>query len=207
MNKPFSAPKRQNRSNLILATAKRLFLERGIEDVTMTDIAKGCSLGVATLYRYFRVKRRLVIQTAVLIWKDIDEEFAEISRENSHQKRDGITSLRHLVNHFYDLFKRDKSFFLFVRDFDAYAAKESLLPAELSEYDQIFLHIKDLFVECAKIGRKDGTIRQDIDFDLVYFAFSSAIPCLAWVRNSIGESALVPSDQAMKDSDRQIRWL
>lgn len=169
--------------------------------MTMTDIAKGCSLGVATLYRYFRVKRRLVIQTAVLIWKDIDEEFAEISRENSHQKRDGITSLRHLVNHFYDLFKRDKSFFLFVRDFDAYAAKESLLPAELSEYDQIFLHIKDLFVECAKIGRKDGTIRQDIDFDLVYFAFSRSI--LGLGEKLIGESAIVESDR-LTDADRQI---
>ena len=45
----------------ILETAFRVFSERTIESVTMTDIAKEAGVGIATLYRYYSTKPKLVL--------------------------------------------------------------------------------------------------------------------------------------------------
>ena len=39
----------------MMAEGFRLFAERGIESVNMKDLADACHVGIATLYRYFRV--------------------------------------------------------------------------------------------------------------------------------------------------------
>ena len=47
-----------------LETAFQMFAQSSIEAVNMADIARASGMGMATLYRYFSVKRRLVIEPA-----------------------------------------------------------------------------------------------------------------------------------------------
>ena len=120
MNKPFTPAKRASKSNQIVLTAKKLFLEQGIDPVKMTDIADACDLGVATLYRYFRVKKGLVIAAGLLVWEEAYEDFATIAEASKKVGANGYESLKSLAMHFYTLFHDDKDFFLFVRDFDSF---------------------------------------------------------------------------------------
>lgn len=45
---------------MILETAKKLFMENEIKDVSMTQIARECGITRATLYRYFENKDAVV---------------------------------------------------------------------------------------------------------------------------------------------------
>ncbi len=56
---------------MILETAKRLFMENEIKDITMAQIAKECGITRATLYKYFENKDAVV-------W-DIYVSFSEIT--------------------------------------------------------------------------------------------------------------------------------
>ena len=49
------------RRELMLETGFRIFAEKGIEAVTMQEVANGCHLGIATLYRYFNTKLSLML--------------------------------------------------------------------------------------------------------------------------------------------------
>ena len=51
---------RQVQVQRILDTAQRLFITRGLEDVTLTQIAQACGITRATLYRYFNSKERIL---------------------------------------------------------------------------------------------------------------------------------------------------
>ena len=49
------------RREAMLAEGFRLFAEKGIEPVSMLDVAGACGLGVATLYRYYSTKLALAV--------------------------------------------------------------------------------------------------------------------------------------------------
>ena len=51
----------------IMETGFRMFSERGIDPVTMPEIAQASNVGRATIYRYFSTKLDLV--TAIGTWK------------------------------------------------------------------------------------------------------------------------------------------
>jgi AcrR family transcriptional regulator len=204
MNKPFSPEKKADVQTHILSAAKTLFLAEGIAPVKMTDIAIEAHLGVATLYRYFRVKKAIVIAVATSLWSEKEREFAEISKQNDAEHLSGIASLTILLNHFYDLLTQEKALILFVRNFDSFCLSENVKPSELTAYDAIFSCIESLFLHCGEKGIRDGTIRSDRDFALTYSAFSRAIIGLA--EKLSNDKAIVPSDQE-KDPRMMIRSL
>jgi AcrR family transcriptional regulator len=201
MNKPFSEDKKDQLAQRIAAEAKTLFLAEGIDQVKMTDVAARCHLGVATLYRYFRVKKNLVIAAGVLLWKEEYAAFAKISAKCAIEKATGATTLRQLMLHFYDLFRTRKEFFLFVRDFDVFCHQEDVTPEELHDYDQNFIALRDLFLATGKRGEEDGSLRKVDDFETIYFAFSRAV--LGLGEKLIGERVLVESDEK-ENADQQI---
>jgi AcrR family transcriptional regulator len=201
MNKPFSEDKKDQLANRIAGQAESLFLKEGIERVKMTDVAVSCHLGVATLYRYFQVKKNLVIASGTLLWQEEYRAFAAISKQGEDEKKTGAETLRSLMLHFYDLFCTRKEFFLFVRDFDVFCHQEKVTPLELKDYDQNFIALRDLFVATGKRGALDGSLKQIDDFETIYFAFSRAL--LGLGEKLIAESALVPSD-SHGNSDQQI---
>ena len=201
MNKPFSEDKKDQLTSRIAHRAQSLFLKEGIERVKMTDVAASCHLGVATLYRYFQVKKNLVIASGILLWEEEYAAFAEILKKCEKENRNGAESLRALMLHFYDLFRTRKEFFRFVRDFDVFCHQENVKPLELIDYDRNFIALRDLFVATGKRGAADGSLRQVDDFETIYFAFSRAL--LGLGEKLTAESAIVPSD-ANGNSDKQI---
>ena len=56
--------KRERRILAILRAAEKQFGEKGIENTTMQDIADEANLGVATVFRFFQKKDRIVVAVA-----------------------------------------------------------------------------------------------------------------------------------------------
>lgn len=48
----------------------RFCRKKGIEAVTMNEIANACSIGIATLYRHYNTKAELVLTVSARIWDD-----------------------------------------------------------------------------------------------------------------------------------------
>ena len=61
----------QRRKERIVLIAAELFLQNGIEEIKMTDIADAAEIGVASLYRYFGTKTAIAIEVGVLLWRDL----------------------------------------------------------------------------------------------------------------------------------------
>ena len=74
---------------LILSTAEQLFVENGVDKVSLTDIARGCGIMRSTFYRYFTNKEEI-------IWTILHRNAVELSQkiENQFKKTDGTAYSR-----------------------------------------------------------------------------------------------------------------
>jgi AcrR family transcriptional regulator len=204
MNKPQSPQKRQAKEKAITDVARKLFLSKGIGEVKMTDIAQDCQIGVATLYRYFKVKKAIVIKVGMVLWEEIASSF-EATREASHVKGlNGYESIKALMYNYLDIFKSEKDKIKFFRSFDSYAVSEKIPPKELSPYEEPLLKIHELFMEEGQRGVIDGSVRPGLNYSLAYFAIAKALLGLCY--RMVSQDKILSSDQQL-DAESQIKAL
>jgi AcrR family transcriptional regulator len=202
MNKPQSQEKKDAKAEKCLPVAGQLFYSQGIEDVKMTDIASACGLGVATLYRAFRVKKTIVIAVGTRLWHVKVQQYYELEKENEEKHLNGLESYKALFNFYQKTFQEEGNFFLFLKEFDSFCLKEKVRMEELASYEAEVLKIHSLFIDIGQRGIKDGSIRGDIDFSVTYFAYSKAMVGLC--QKLIGENNILKSD-LQNESIKQLQ--
>lgn len=189
---------KNERYRKVLIIAKELFYEYGIENTTFNNIASEANVGVASVYRYFGNKPDLVIAVAELVAKDyIDWEtksFNSIAEDGS-----GLDKLRNLLMLFVELYDKDPGFICFLSDFDNYVKKEHIPVERLKLYDQTLLIGDDHFHECFKAGFKDGSIRKDIDADLIIKTMPISLITLS--QKLLLSGYIVESDKNLRGKD------
>jgi len=202
MKRSFTPEIRNRKKEELTPIALSLFLERGVDDVKMTDIANSASIGVATLYRYFSVKKSIVIASGILLWKKLYQDF--LSLEKECENKDGYTSLKIMMNQFLLTYEKKPSFFIFLRQFDSFCIQEKILPEELNEYDNCVLLVKNIYDRTIQKGIEDHSIQPLRDKDTLYFTMTKAFIGLA--QKLISEENQFESD-SKRDKETQLKLL
>ena len=161
---------KEARRKAIVEEAKKLYLEKSIEQVTIADLATHLSIGEASLYRYFGKKQVLVVEAAIMTWQEISEKMTSLP-----MKPTGFENLEDFYGFFLSVFHEHPEFFQFIEDFDALIAKEPLSDELLTAYEEVILAIKKRFDDFIAIGLQDGSVQCDLDPDIFYFSTSHAL--------------------------------
>ncbi|WP_246000922.1 TetR/AcrR family transcriptional regulator [Brevibacillus panacihumi] len=153
--------KKNARYKSIVKTAEQLFLENGLDAVQMQDVADADGIGIATLFRYFPKKERLIVAVAVSCLEKIVEDFQRIVTANSSAYDRLEQVLDYLMGHPTEKEEVWKSA-RFREAFESYAsfAKKSLDGIE--EYIETQKVIALILMKIIEDGKVDGSIRKDI---------------------------------------------
>lgn len=150
----------------IVDGATELFLERGIAEVTIKDVARATGVGEATVYRYFTKKQNLVLSAAAKLGKESLKGFITLR---------GATGLEKLTD-FYTVFLRvfieRTELYKFISEFDIYFAREG---GDLSDYEKALLPFYESFSEAYEEGVLDGTVKEIADLELFYLTTTHAL--------------------------------
>lgn len=160
----------KTRYKAIVKETKNLFLEQGIDAVTMADIASNLSVGEATLYRYFGKKQTLMIDVATMLWQDIYGVL-----EKKPLQTTGYDNLKFFFNYFLEIFQNNPEFFRFIDEFDVKITQLEIASDELKNYEKAILKFKEMFDTFFKMGVLDKTVNKDIDKDIFYYTTNHAL--------------------------------
>jgi AcrR family transcriptional regulator len=149
---------KEQRRNLIIDAAERIFFKEGLENSTMDDVATEAELSKGTLYLYF--KSREDIQLAIALrGSDI---LTEMMRKRLSDHKNGYENLLELAEISIDFSKKYPhyyEFFLFfhITNFDQLNLDESRVAKYLTEQSPLaIVH------ECVEKGITDKSLRADI---------------------------------------------
>ena len=146
----------------IVETGYRLFSEKGIESVSMPEIAVACEIPRASLYRYYATKTDLVIAIGTMQWmKYINARNASMPRDRA-DRMTAAEYFRWYIDSFLDLYRDHSDILRFNYFFNSYircakATEEQLLP-----YMNVVEELRKAFHGMYEKGMRDGTIKSDI---------------------------------------------
>ena len=182
-----------------------LFAEKGIESITMNEIASQAEIGVASLYRYFTTKEELAIDVATYAWKTEEEIFRKIFTSDEYDKMNGFNQIKALLEIFPEALITQSSFFRFIYYFDSFVKKERVTAEKLADYESAISNIKQVVTSAIEKGIEDGSINYKksgnsivsrAGVDEVYFTLLHALFSLAQKLSLSGE---------MLYMDREVR--
>ena len=146
----------------ILEESFRLFSQRGIETVTMPEIAEAAGVGRSSLYRYFAAKSDLVV--AVSTWKW--EEYVRAQQAaNPAAELANLTAVEHLERYlemFLDLYRNQRDILRFNQFFNIYIRNEKPSQKQMGPYMDMVGRVMAGFHNVYDKAKADGTVRTDI---------------------------------------------
>ena len=149
----------------IIDSAKKLFLNKSISEITIKDISAVSDLGEATIYRYFSNKENLVIAVSISIQQDI------LSVPFTNEERNGLEQIRDFFEVFKNIFIEHKNYFKFIAEFDTIYLNN----IKNKEYSLGLDVFYDLFMHAYDLGLKDKSIKEVKDIKLYYYTCTHSL--------------------------------
>lgn len=159
---------RDVKRKFLIETATGLFLEHGIESITIEDIAKAANVGEMTIYRYFGKKQAIVCEAVMTLQNSVSQDFFKMDL--------GVTGYEKLAifyNSYLDVFKTRPNYFRFIREFDLLMIKED--DKNLEAYEDALAYFKNAYIKAYELGLKDQSVRVLSDLELFYFTSTHAL--------------------------------
>ncbi|KGR73552.1 TetR/AcrR family transcriptional regulator [Ureibacillus manganicus] len=159
---------RNKRYQSIIKTAERLFASFGLENVKMQAVADEEGIGVATLFRYFSKKEKLIVAVATSIMEEELFQFQRIANEphNAYEKFSKIFDyLMESITH------PSKNSTKFIDAFENYVAISTQSLEDIVIYDEVREEIYVLLLKIMQEGEVDGSIRKGINIKETMISF------------------------------------
>lgn len=176
------AREKQARIDLIKASAWKIFLRDGFQNAKIAEIARECSLGLATLYYYFKDKRQIVYSLMLDYKRENHAEHLELLERGVAVRdfiRGYIDSYLNNLDHF--------RFFVLADSYYNYHHQYDLNDPVIREYDRETRENGEYVLTVLSAGlSEDGTdrVRVIIAMILGFLRRYVLLPAKSWPKNS-----------------------
>jgi AcrR family transcriptional regulator len=142
----------------ILLSALEMFSNKGFNETTISEISKGAGVGEATIYEYFQNKEDLLFK----IPEKFCREAMPLLNEHLQGIKGALNKIRKFIWFHLFFFQKNKSYanimLLILRQNRKFLETESY--EKIREYTRVIIQI-------VEEGKKEGSIKFDIDANLV----------------------------------------
>ena len=173
---------RNLRLQKILDTAFPIFAKKGIETVSMNEIADACDIGIATLYRHYRSKSDLVLAISVGIWDDFVSEYHARYAASSLS---AAKEFDYYLDSYLELYRNHKDILRFNQYFNVYIKKEKTTSEQMETFTKVIEMTANRFHGVYVKGLEDRTIRTDVSEEEM-FSTSMHLMLAAVTRYAVG---------------------
>lgn len=175
MTEGIYANHRENQREWILEVAQSLFLQNGVEKVTISEIAKAARLTRATLYNYFTSKEQLAHEVFKLVTRGwVARNQAEVWNTSGS----GFEIIERFVNSHFNYLINNLQEARFAAEFNHLYAKDWSVEVIQQLLDETLDEEKQRLLNKVRQGQTDGSIRSDISPELILtliFNFNSGM--------------------------------
>ncbi len=152
--------------NRILEHAETMFIEEGLFETTMSNLANTIGISRTSLYRYYRDKLELSLAIVVKRLKELN--FNVDFKTEADKLTDGFSRVSYLLKRRW-LEPGYEETYRFFAEFDAYYSGSRIPLGFRSKMDEALTPLKDVLLEqYIREGQEDRSIRTDLSDHLIH---------------------------------------
>jgi len=160
------------RKNDILLAAKKLFLKKGFDSVTMEEIAQKSEFTRITIYSYFKNKLDVFIY---ILFEALEENYL-----NYAQKIKELPGYYEKLIYFgfayYEFFKKEPGFHLLINQYHSHHIdNQRLSESTIEKRNSVQLYSSNMFREIIQGGIDNNEFRNDLDLVVVKDYFHKSV--------------------------------
>lgn len=173
------------RKQHIMDSAFALFAEKGIEAVTIPEIAAASGVSKATIFRYFDTKLDLVVEIAAQLWESYITAYPAQKSEEELESLTAAEYLRFYLDSFIDLYRNHGEILRFNYEFNIFLRKEKGNPDQKRSYLRVVNDLGVSFHDLYERGKQDQTLNLEIPEETM-FSSTFHIMLAAVTRYAVG---------------------
>ena len=156
----------ERRRRQLIETGFRLFSEYGIENVTLQRVADEAGVGIATLYKYYLNKERLVIAISKSIWSGVWQRALGARGADGLGELTAYDGIAFYADAIIKIYREQPQFLRFSGEYKNFIrtgkTEEKHLEEKLREHLEELEPMRQLFHRMYERARTDHSIRMDI---------------------------------------------
>lgn len=159
---------REQNKRTVIEAALACFIEQGIEQTKISEIARRAKLTERSIYRYFETKADLALAAALLFWDD-NQQKIERAHALSKQEKSGISQIYEILCAYAELYFSNSQKIVFVHEVEGYLnrnGKSALLDNKPpTPYESSHAPLANAI----RAGIADGSVKTSADVALLYY--------------------------------------
>ena len=183
------------------------FCSKGIEAVSIADVAREAELGEATVYRYFTNKETLALACGKRFWI-MALEFVEVwTKAPDFANKNGMEQLEALIWGAYGFYQQHREAFCMIHNLDGFLVSHELPSGQMAEYKKAMNGLRPYICSAIERGKNDGSIQADTKTLELYHAVTTGV--LSFMEKLAVASVLKTTDwlSVSVDLDRKLSLL
>lgn len=188
---------RENQRERILEVAERLLIRKGIDNVSLSEIARETRMTRATLYEYFPNKQEMAWAIFQKIMEDI---YVTHAADLSQPQGNGFQRIENFMQMLVGLLETHPEHLRFIVEFNTLYAREGN-PARVR---QCWAGGYDMLTQMIRMGMSDGSLRPDLNPDLLAVALLNLLAGMNSRFALLGELIREEYGQPVKDIYQEI---
>jgi TetR/AcrR family transcriptional regulator len=196
---------KEQRRNLIIDAAEKVFFSKGVETATMDEVAHVAEYSKGTLYLYFKNKDELFLAIMERALSHLSQRFMKVLESD----KCGLDKIHDIGKAYFEFYKEEPDYFSVmlhkeIREVTPEAVKGASGFARCNEIgNQLFFQLQ----EAVRLGIADGSIRNDLDpvkLSLVLWGHSAGVLHIFKTKEPIMESMLGASVEEIVEYSNQL---
>ena len=159
---------REQNKRTVIEAALGCFIEQGIEQTKISEIARRAELTERSIYRYFETKADLVLAAALLFWEDNQQKIEHAHEKNAHGKS-GIAQIYETLCAYADLYFTARQKIIFVQEAEGYLNRNGKSALLDNKPPTPFKSSHAPLANAIRAGIADGSVKTSADVELLYY--------------------------------------
>lgn len=152
-----------------------LFIQNGVEQTSVKDIAASAHLTERSVYRYFENKSELVLATAFLFWDRITGQLEKLVSRDAYQSMTGIEQIAFIFRFYADLYRENPDYVRYILGVETALYNAGITAGSQMRPPGRFEDSNSPMVRAIQTEIADGSVSPAADVKEIYYNAYDAI--------------------------------